>query len=262
MFASGIPERSEWQFQPPDCLENEIFDLAYYHAHMDEIDAARALLSDADSRRCFDDIIDYRLSGELLYLDDAVWQEEETWKILKPSSFRRCADLGAYTGDTIAALCRQTAKRPEIIAMEPDARTFAKLTANCPEAECYHAAAWNTHATLQFAAKSNRGSSAMQQGSASRMIEVPAEALDTLLDGRSVDYIKYDVEGAEAKALEGSRHTIAAFRPALLISLYHRTADFFRLPLYLQTICADYRMYLRRTVGYPDWDLNLLAVVP
>ena len=53
---------------------------------------------------------------------------------------------------------------------------------------------------------------------------VPLTTIDKLvaeLKLDRIDYIKMDIEGAETKALEGGRDTLARFRPRLSISVYH-----------------------------------------
>ena len=75
-----------------------------------------------------------------------------------------------------------------------------------------------------------------------------------------MDYIKYDVEGAEAEALMGSRRIIERDAPALLVSAYHRSSDLFRLPLLVHGLNPRYKLYLRRMAGVPAWDINLYAV--
>ena len=75
-----------------------------------------------------------------------------------------------------------------------------------------------------------------------------------------MDYVKYDVEGAETEALLGSRDTIRRHSPALLVSAYHRSADLFRLPLLVHDLNPAYKLYLRRMAGVPAWDINLYAV--
>ena len=81
-----------------------------------------------------------------------------------------------------------------------------------------------------------------------------------MLNGTAVDYIKYDVEGAEKEALNGSAQTIASCHPRLLVSLYHRSEDLFALPLQIHTLHPSYRLYLRRYPYVPAWDLNLICV--
>ena len=73
-------------------------------------------------------------------------------------------------------------------------------------------------------------------------------------------FAKGHVEGAETEALLGSRAIIQRDAPALLVSAYHRSADLFRLPLLVHELNPDYRLYLRRMVGVPAWDINLYAI--
>ena len=75
-----------------------------------------------------------------------------------------------------------------------------------------------------------------------------------------VSVIKYDVEGDEAAALRGSRDTISAYHPALAVSVYHRSADIFDLPVMIKNMHPGYGFYLRRTPCIPAWDITLFAV--
>ena len=84
-------------------------------------------------------------------------------------------------------------------------------------------------------------------------------SLDSVLCGQQVDYIKYDVEGAEREAIEGSRETITSHRPALLVSAYHKSEDIFALPLQIHALRPDYKLYYRRYPYIPAWDLNLIC---
>ena len=59
------------------------------------------------------------------------------------------------------------------------------------------------------------------------------------------DFIKMDIEGGEQDALFGMKKIIAARKPALAISLYHRPEDIFSIPLFLNQLNPDYSFYLR-----------------
>jgi len=89
---------------------------------------------------------------------------------------------------------------------------------------------------------------------------VAVRTLDSILDGARVDYIKYDVEGSEYEALCGSIETIKRHQPDLLVSLYHRNEDIFRLPIFVHSLLKEHKLYLRRFPYVPAWDLNLYAV--
>ena len=82
---------------------------------------------------------------------------------------------------------------------------------------------------------------------------------DSVLNGRPCTYLKMDVEGAEREAIAGARQTIERDRPKLNIAAYHRSEDFFELPLLIHSLCADYALYLRHHPYVPAWDTNLYA---
>ena len=57
---------------------------------------------------------------------------------------------------------------------------------------------------------------------------VPTITLDSLEIDGSIDFLKIDVEGEEAKVLEGSRKLIAKHRPVMLIEI-HKQANGFNI---------------------------------
>ena len=60
----------------------------------------------------------------------------------------------------------------------------------------------------------------------------------------SVDCITLDVEGIEKKVLEGAKKCIKKFKPTLAISIYHSTADFYEIPLFINKLCSEYEFDL------------------
>jgi FkbM family methyltransferase len=239
-----------------------VFDAEFYAAHKDEIAAARALFSDEASKKLFDSIIDYRLSGSLDTLLHAV-SAKSAWDYLmtSPRRIRRIADLGAYTGDSARdALARFPLSF--ILAAEPDRRNFRKLSAwrdtlTDLEVECHQVAICDLVGTADFDDSGNRNAG-LCTGKA--RVTVNTATLDSLLCGRAVDYVKYDIEGAEAKALVGSTETICSHTPALRVALYHRSADLFSIPLQLQKYADRYDFYLTRERSVPAWDIDLIAI--
>src|SRR5690606_9879084 len=55
-----------------------------------------------------------------------------------------------------------------------------------------------------------------------------------------VDFIKFDIEGAEIPALEGARETIERFRPRMALCLYHKWDDVLTIPEFLDSLSFDY----------------------
>ena len=82
---------------------------------------------------------------------------------------------------------------------------------------------------------------------ADRGVLIPCDAIDNLFAGKTVDFIKMDIEGAEKKALLGARETIKKYKPLLVVCIYHRQEDFFEIPFTIKKIVEDeYRFYIRQ----------------
>ena len=268
----------------------DLFNAEFYDTHRDEIAAARALFSDEESRRVYDGIIEYKLTGRMDTLRATESSPVEAYqKILHAERFLTVADLGAYNGDSIRDLRQYATGLRTVVAMEPDRRNFRKLTEYAATLQesgdplCLHpvqAGAWSHTGTLTFHGSGNRNAgltdaptpptgsilpSTADNPYFGKTAEVPVTSLDAVAaellgENARFDYIKYDVEGAETEALMGSREVIRRDSPALLVSAYHRSTDIFRLPLLVQELNPHYKLYLRRMAGVPAWDINLYAV--
>lgn len=281
-FASSLPDviaNIEWiaaecELYAPDVpvSGDNLFDMDFYVSHETEFAKARELLADEQSKLVFDNVIKYKLTGRIDYLSECESEVDETYKnILRADTFKYTADLGAYNGDTARQLAEYSPELKEIYAFEPDRRNFRKLSeyAECEDRfkiiPC-NLAAWNKEEALIFGAEGNRNSGIGQtlvNGKTAKLTEVMANSLDNIVSERGadrIDYIKFDVEGAEKEALEGCYETIERFSPSLLISVYHRSEDLFALPLQLAERFPDYKLYLRKFRYIPAWDLNLYAV--
>jgi len=248
-----------------------LFDRAFFEAHRNKLERVWTMLSDAQSRRIFENVIQFKLTGQIHCLFDAESDPEEAMQErVRPASIRAAADLGAYNGDSIRALLdRGMGGIEKIYAMEPDTRNYRKLQAYAEterraEVIAVHAGAWSREEILYFDASGNRNASFGANRSETladrpmKRTEIHARRLDDVLMGERVDYIKYDVEGSEREALLGSAETIERYAPRLLVSLYHRNEDLFALPLMIRERFPAYKgFYLRRFRGIPAWDLNL-----
>ena len=270
-FASQLPDvmarmeaiASENEVYVPDVpvVGGRVFDMAFYEENLALIEEARGYFADEESRQLYDDILMYKLTGELSYLKKATSCKEEVFdSILCCDRYKACADLGAYNGDSVREFIATFPNLEKIVSLEPDRRNFKKLSRFVEEAglsfvECHNAAAWNENGEMAFSQSGNRNARA---GEGKGIVAV--RTLDSILDGRSVDYIKYDVEGSEYEALCGSMQTIQAHEPDLLVSLYHRNEDIFRLPIFVHSLLKDHSLYLRRFPYIPAWDLNLYAI--
>ena len=75
--------------------------------------------------------------------------------------------------------------------------------------------------------------------------EIEVRALDEVLAGKRVTFIKMDIEGAEYEALLGARKLIAENRPRMAISVYHKFEDFVTLANLVLEMHPDYKIAFR-----------------
>ena len=276
-FASSLPDvmalfkkvGDECELYAPDVpvFGETLFTIEFFEENIDRFEQVYNLLADEESKRIYENVISYKLSGDIKYLWDSENSKADVYEsILDCKNISRYMDLGAYNGDTIREMLKFNPNLKKAIALEPDARNFRKLneyaqTVDNIDIQCINAGAWNEKTTLLFDASGNRNAGIVSKGNiVSKIKEVPVVSVDSVLNGESVDYIKYDVEGSEKEALIGSKNTIQMHSPKLLVSLYHRSEDLFVLPELVKELNKGYSLYLRRFPYIPAWDLNLYAI--
>jgi FkbM family methyltransferase len=228
--------------------------------HDGQIDRLRNLLADEQSRALLDRIARFRLdsSAENYPVPDARTQYfPDDVDVFGAMTRVRFVDAGAYTGDTLHSLwqaCDQRGLTLEYSAcFEPDPTNLTHLRDQLVELRrqglggrvfLYPTGVWSHAETLRF--QSGRAAS-------SRVADTSVEdadgvfclSIDETLFAAAPNFIKMDIEGAEQQALRGASQTIQTHRPVLAVSLYHRPADLWEIPLLIEEISPGYRMYLR-----------------
>lgn len=242
----------------------ELFDADYYEKHFERISAAEQVFADERSKKLYRDMIDFRYTGDPQYLADVENPVDSYRDLLEGKGIRIAVDCGAYRGDSASALC-EALSPDKIIAAEADPGTFKKLLAFAEnENRCkvvpVNAAIGDGDGETVISASAGRGSGVSGITRGAKTVTVPMLTVDTVSGGEKIDLIKYDVEGDEWEALRGSLETVKRCSPSLAVSVYHRTADLFELPLYISGICPEKKLYLRRAPCIPAWDIVLFAV--
>ncbi|MDD6024624.1 MAG: FkbM family methyltransferase [Oscillospiraceae bacterium] len=243
-----------------------IFTREYLAANELDIQKARSLFSDEWSCNVFGAMLRAKCSGRLEDYLSADTPRSEDLKLLNLGDKEAYLDLGAYNGDTIEEFLNLTEGHyASITAFEPNAQNYRKLQTYAASKEnllLYPFASWNEPAVLTFSGKGGRMCAKVPElpGQYKHLHEVEAIPVDSLSE--DFTFVKMDVEGAERETLLGMQETIKRCHPKLLISCYHRTDDFIRLPLLLEELCPGYRMYLRRNPCIPAWEIQLYAIYP
>ncbi len=250
----------------PVSEENEYFDREFYNAHYEDILKAYNALADEDSRNLFAATVNYKLTGRAEYLFNSYCTLREMYSLMPCESIKSIVDVGAYNGDTLRQAVEFFPSLTSAIAIEPDPKTYKRLEAYAASVSgvgvrTYNAAAWSHITEGEFAASSNRNSTATATVSFKHNIaKTPFITVDSTVTDVKPDYIKYDVEGAEREALAGSRTAITEHEPTLLVSLYHKSRDIFELINMIKEEYPNYTLHLARLYCVPAWELNLIAL--
>ncbi|MGC9197169.1 MAG: FkbM family methyltransferase [Syntrophobacteraceae bacterium] len=197
-------------------------------------------------------------NGEIEYFDN---------DIIRLDKDELLVDGGAYTGDTALELIRLCSLKGmsyrKILCYEPDPLIFRILEQNMaphPNIELRPFGLWSHNCLLSFADTTlvAPGSSRIvpqpDEGSGlltgkSSLTQVQVTSLDEDIPCERVTLIKMDIEGAEIEALRGAVKTIQRCRPKLVISVYHKKYDMVEIPLLINRIVPEYKLYLRHYSG-------------
>ncbi len=235
-----------------------LFDKDYYEENKEKILLVEEYLSDETSKKIYRNLIEYKLTGKITpLLESESSRKEDLLSLVPYQKGDVYMDLGAYDGDTVLEWDALFPEHGKIIALEPNPKTYQKLVANTchiPNIKPLPFAAWHRNEPLSFNSKSGRSAALSEEGK----IKVDARRPDLLCS--RADFIKFDVEGAEKEAIEGTRALIEKEKPTLCISAYHRTEDIFAIPLQVKKILPEYKVFLRHSPYIPAWDTQFYFV--
>lgn len=263
-FGSARPEvmenikriASEQELYAPDVpvYGDGLFTKEYAESRRTELEYVYGRLTDNKSKQTFLNVIKYKITGKPDYLFCCETDTDEPYNsFLKLSDSEHFLDLGAYNGDTVSDFIKRTSDYGSITAVEPDPKNFKKLTRFAEGKEkirLINACISDKCGSKGFSAHGGRNSSAGGDKS------VCSVTIDSLTENTPVSYIKMDIEGSEREAVKGAESTIKNYKPKMLISCYHRTEDLFALPIEVDKIRNDYKLYLRHFPSVPAWELN------
>jgi FkbM family methyltransferase len=207
------------------------------------------MLEDEQSVAVLDRLLGYRLTMDATLLADCIDWDLYGSSLLRLGDDEVYVDGGAFDGDSVRMfLQRVNGKYERVLAFEPDPDTFGRLTRNLnalPRVELFNCGLHRAEAKVGFTEDGSRGAVI----SADAKSTIAVVGLDEVLDGKRASFIKLNIEGAEQEALRGAAKAIAAWRPKLAISVYHRPNDLWEIPRLIKELASGYRLYLRQHDG-------------
>ena len=151
-------------------------------------------------------------------------------------------DGGGYTGDTSRRLIQKYPDFKKIYFIEPieqNIKVARRELHQYKNIEFLRLGLSNKKGILDFNDEKSFSTFHNKHGE-----KVEIDRIDNIIDGR-VDYIKFDIEGAEQDAIEGARYNIKKYKPILAICIYHKAEDWYMVPKKVFEINPDYNIYIR-----------------
>lgn len=234
-------------------IGTEIFDRNFTESHIEEINKAHSLLADGFSKKVFEGYVNFQFGGELSVLKDIETPEDEIYSnIFKLNNQETFIDIGAYRGDTVEKFVKLTkGEYKSIIAAEPDKKTFSKLSENCKHLRNFKAV---NAAVTDFDGEVGFSSLGGRQSAIGGDNVIKSLSLPSLCENSLPTFIKIDSEGCELEILRGGKEILKKHKPKLNIAAYHKSEDIFKLPVLINSINPEYKIYLRHHPYIPAWD--------
>jgi FkbM family methyltransferase len=193
---------------------------------------------DADCRTEFLNVLLFRASLDVTRIADSRIPIGRMW--VPPSAvgeIRSFCDVGAYEGETLVAMKAAFPALTKTFAIEPNPDLITKIENAAAHLglsnRSYAGAAWGRSSRLMVQTNPN----GMMSISEDAKGNVPADALDQLAPGEVFDYVKFDVESAEAEALHGASSMLRGAR-CVAVASYHLPEDLVDIPKQMEGIVS------------------------
>lgn len=233
---------SSLSFTPPPFIEDFKED---YLSNQAEYINIYNKLTDGKSKKVFEDILNFKITLDLKYMKEyknspsIQYFEDDIFQLPQNPVF---VDGGGYTGDTSMNFIEKHEDYKKIYLFEPMIENMKKAKNNLysyRNIEYFECGLSNFEGVVSF--NENGDSSAIVEDVNTK---INVNYLDNIINDK-VDFIKFDIEGAEQDAINGAKNVIAKYQPVLAICVYHKAEDWYKIPQKVLDINPNYKIYLR-----------------
>lgn len=212
-----------------------------------------ARMSDDLSRKTLLDVVRFRLTADLDYMNDyEVRLNDQYFEDFMGYINEVFVDAGGYDGDTTAEFIKRHPDYKKVYLFEPSKKNLSaakRRLHGLRDIDFRLVGLSDKHGIVYFNANAGPASSIVKDGD--ELISVVT--LDEELRNEQITFIKMDLEGWEINALRGAEQTIKKNKPKLAIAVYHAAKDFREIPEFILSINPDYKVYLRHyTQGWSE----------
>jgi FkbM family methyltransferase len=238
-------------------------DTSYVNRSQTRIEKAKSILSDQKSKDLVDQIIRYRLRGQVTDIPEPenILIQYLPLDLPTPPMVLRMLELGSFRGEDMIRLSESGRSIETAFCFEPDLNNFRLLVnsvnnLSLPNVYFLPIGAYNQTGFLQFSSDRNSSARVLKSGAQT----ILAMNITEFLGKNSVNYIKMDIEGAESEALDGLENVVKLQKPHMAICVYHKPEDLWELPLKVHGMVPNSYDFFLRTYGHQTFDTILYCI--
>jgi FkbM family methyltransferase len=181
-------------------------------------------------------------------------------------------DLGGYSGLTSIIFALAVGLTGRVICVEADKKNqivtrnnlayFAKLTLDAAPVELEEKAVWTHNDGIPFSTDGNMGATAAAIVNRGEVSIVPSITISEIVRKHGLerlDFIKCDIEGAEAVVFQNEQEVLKKFRPRLLIEPHYIGGQLTTVAFRPHLEAAGYQLTEITQQGFP---LPLVVAIP
>lgn len=239
-------------------LENKT--IKYYLNNKEIIEGCYNALEDEKSKELYNNLLKYRYIRDPKLINDLYENRSECYldKIFIDNyQDGLYIDAGSYNADFITTLANKVSiDNSRFYIFEPNRIFYNQIKINLDKKinyEIFNVALCDKDATMEFMQIPSSTSHIIDKKynaykntvDKNDIATIKTNKLDTIIKEEKVAGIKIDIEGSESSMLKGATKIIKRDRPILLLSIYHKWDDLFKLQNYIMSLNLNYKFYVR-----------------
>ena len=239
-------------------LENKT--IKYYLNNKEIIEGCYNALEDEKSKELYNNLLKYRYIRDPKLINDLYENRSECYldKIFIDNyQDGLYIDAGSYNADFITTLANKVSiDNSRFYIFEPNKVFYNQIKINLDKKinyEIFNVALCDKDATMEFMQIPSSTSHIIDKKynaykntvDKNDIATIKTNKLDTIIKEEKVVGIKIDIEGSESSMLKGATKIIKRDRPILLLSIYHKWDDLFKLQNYIMSLNLNYKFYIR-----------------
>ncbi|MBO5032034.1 MAG: hypothetical protein J6D08_09150 [Lachnospiraceae bacterium] len=237
---------------------HKTFDRKFVKKHEKQFEVLYQLLEDNESRENLCAFVNSRITENPQYVVDISKKDIDEFcnDVYEPTYNETFLDIGAYQGGSIQRFLKAAPADSisKVIGLEPEDNNFNKLCINLSYIDekkkrlekigCY-----DKKTRLGF--NNSADKCCRIDDNFSSFIDV--DTIDNIcIDEKNISTIYIGISAAVLEIIKGSKNTIIANKPRLIVNLGTMKEELFLIPLYIKEIEPSYKLYFRFQSSMPS----------